>query len=121
MDQAAPACAARAERERAAAALQRTGRPGKGNVPTGNTTGPHCRIMPAKAGGYQCARNLQAGLAARAKVQRQGALSEDPDPGWAKDLAETVAAGMAGPVFQASRPSEGGMSVGSAGMLWWPT
>jgi hypothetical protein len=104
--------------ERAGAALAD---PGKGNVPTGNTTGPHCRIMSAKAGGYQCARNLQAGLAARAKVQRQGALSEDPDPGWAKDLAETVTAGMAGPVLQASGPSEGGMSVGSAGMLWWPT
>ncbi|HEY2693342.1 MAG TPA: transposase [Streptosporangiaceae bacterium] len=63
MDQAAKVCAARAEQERAAAALQRAlADPNKGNVPKGNTTDPHCRIMPAKAGGYMCARNLQ-GLA----------------------------------------------------------
>lgn len=60
-DQAAKVCAARAGQERAAAALQRAlADPNKGNVPEGNTTGPHCRIMPAKTGGYMCARNLQA-------------------------------------------------------------
>jgi RecB family exonuclease len=42
-----------------------------------------------------------AGVTLRAKVQRQGALADDPEPGWAKDLVETVAAGMAGPVFEA--------------------
>jgi superfamily I DNA/RNA helicase/RecB family exonuclease len=42
-----------------------------------------------------------SGVTARAKVQRQGALADDPEPAWAKDLVETVAAGMAGPVFQA--------------------
>jgi superfamily I DNA/RNA helicase/RecB family exonuclease len=42
-----------------------------------------------------------AGVTARAKVQRQGALAEDAEPGWVKDLVETVAAGMAGPVFEA--------------------
>ncbi len=42
-----------------------------------------------------------AGVTMRAKVQRQDALADDPDPAWAKDLVETVAAGMAGPVFQA--------------------
>jgi len=42
-----------------------------------------------------------AGVTLRAKVQRQGALAEDDEPGWAKDLVETVAAGMAGPVFRA--------------------
>jgi superfamily I DNA/RNA helicase/RecB family exonuclease len=42
-----------------------------------------------------------AGVTARAKVQRQGALAEDAEPGWAKDLVDTVAAGMAGPVFGA--------------------
>ena len=42
-----------------------------------------------------------SGVTLRAKVQRQGALADDPEPGWAKDLVETVAAGMAGPVFQA--------------------
>jgi transposase len=61
MDQAALVCAARAGQERAAAALQRAlADPDKGNVPKGNTTDPHCRIMPAKTGGYMCARNLQA-------------------------------------------------------------
>jgi superfamily I DNA/RNA helicase/RecB family exonuclease len=42
-----------------------------------------------------------SGVTLRAKVQRQGALADDPEPGWAKDLVETVAAGMAGPLFQA--------------------
>jgi len=43
-----------------------------------------------------------AGVTARAKVQRQGALAEDPEPGWAQDLVKTVAEGMAGPVFHAT-------------------
>ena len=43
-----------------------------------------------------------AGVTARAKVQRQGALAEDPEPGWAQDLVDTVASGMAGPVFHAT-------------------
>jgi superfamily I DNA/RNA helicase/RecB family exonuclease len=42
-----------------------------------------------------------SGVTVKAKVQRQDALADDPEPGWAKDLVETVAAGMAGPVFQA--------------------
>jgi superfamily I DNA/RNA helicase/RecB family exonuclease len=42
-----------------------------------------------------------SGVTLKAKVQRQDALADDPEPGWAKDLVETVAAGMAGPVFQA--------------------
>ena len=42
-----------------------------------------------------------AGVTMRAKVQRQEALADDQDPAWAKDLVETVAAGMAGPVFRA--------------------
>ncbi|MFG3438954.1 ATP-dependent helicase [Nonomuraea sp. NPDC047897] len=33
--------------------------------------------------------------------QRQGALADDPDPGWARDLVDTVAIGMSGPFFQA--------------------
>ena len=61
MDQAAKVCAAWSEQERADAALQRAlADPDKGNVPKGNTTDPHCRIMPAKTGGYMCARNLPA-------------------------------------------------------------
>ena len=43
-----------------------------------------------------------AGVTLRAKVQRQGALAEDNEPSWAKDLVETVAAGMAGPVYEAT-------------------
>ena len=34
-------------------------------------------------------------------MHRQGALADDREPGRAKDLAETVTAGLAGPVFQA--------------------
>ena len=37
------------------------------------------------------------GVTLRAKVQRQGALAEDDEPGWAQNLVETVASGMAGP------------------------
>ncbi|WP_185084650.1 ATP-dependent helicase [Nonomuraea muscovyensis] len=33
--------------------------------------------------------------------QQQGALADDPDPGWAGDLVDTVAIGMSGPFFQA--------------------
>jgi hypothetical protein len=35
-------------------------------------------------------------------VQSQRALRDDADPGWAAELVETVAAGMAGPVFTAT-------------------
>ncbi|GAA2210033.1 hypothetical protein GCM10009850_054920 [Nonomuraea monospora] len=33
--------------------------------------------------------------------QSQGALADDKNPGWAKDLVDTVAVGMSGPFFQA--------------------
>ncbi|MEU8266027.1 ATP-dependent DNA helicase [Sphaerisporangium sp. NPDC049002] len=36
-----------------------------------------------------------------AKEQRQGALGEDPEPEWARELVETVATGMAAGVFTA--------------------
>ncbi|WP_030910512.1 ATP-dependent helicase [Streptosporangium amethystogenes] len=36
-----------------------------------------------------------------AKEQTQPPLSEDPEPGWAKDMVDTVAVGMSGPFFQA--------------------
>jgi superfamily I DNA/RNA helicase/RecB family exonuclease len=55
----------------------------------------------SEPGGAELVQVGKAGLTARARVQRQGALADDPEPGWAKDLVETVAAGMAGPVFQA--------------------
>jgi superfamily I DNA/RNA helicase/RecB family exonuclease len=59
------------------------------------------RFGLAEPGGAELIQVGKAGLATRAKVQRQGALADDPEPSWAKDLVETVAAGMAGPVFQA--------------------
>ena len=43
----------------------------------------------------------KASLSARVRVQSQRPLPEDPEPGWARDLVETVAGGMAGPVFEA--------------------
>ncbi|GAA4230119.1 superfamily I DNA/RNA helicase/RecB family exonuclease [Streptosporangium album] len=36
-----------------------------------------------------------------AKEQSQQALSEDAEPGWARDMVDTVAFGMSGPFFQA--------------------
>jgi superfamily I DNA/RNA helicase/RecB family exonuclease len=55
----------------------------------------------AEPGGAELVQVGKAGLAARARIQRQQGLSSDQEPGWAQELVETVAAGMAGPVFQA--------------------
>ncbi|MFI6325144.1 UvrD-helicase domain-containing protein [Nonomuraea sp. NPDC050556] len=46
---------------------------------------------------------VQVGKAAgkEALEQSQPALADDPDPGWAKDMVDTVAIGMSGPFFQA--------------------
>ncbi|HYZ55580.1 MAG TPA: ATP-dependent DNA helicase [Streptosporangiaceae bacterium] len=52
-------------------------------------------------GGAELVQVGKAGLAARARIQQQPALGDSPDPSWAKDLVEAVAAGMAGPVFEA--------------------
>ena len=52
-------------------------------------------------GGAELIQVGNASLAARVRVQPQRALPDDPDPGWAQDLVETVAAGMAGPLFEA--------------------
>jgi superfamily I DNA/RNA helicase/RecB family exonuclease len=60
------------------------------------------RFGLAEPGGAELVQvGKAAGVTLRAKVQRQGALAEDDEPSWAKDLVETVAAGMAGPVFEA--------------------
>jgi superfamily I DNA/RNA helicase/RecB family exonuclease len=60
------------------------------------------RLGLSEPGGAELVQVGKAsGVTVRAKVQRQGALAEDPEPGWAKDLVETVAAGMAGPLFEA--------------------
>jgi superfamily I DNA/RNA helicase/RecB family exonuclease len=56
-------------------------------------------------GGAELVQVGKAGLKAQVRVQRQRALSDDAEPGWAQDLVETVAAGMAGPVFHATANS----------------
>ena len=48
-------------------------------------------------GGAELVQVGKAGLTARARVQRQRPLSDDPDPGWAEDLVDAVAAGHGGP------------------------
>ena len=53
-------------------------------------------------GGAELVQVGKAGLKAEVKVQRQRALGDDPEPGWAARLVETVAAGMIGPVFGAT-------------------
>jgi ATP-dependent exoDNAse (exonuclease V) beta subunit len=52
-------------------------------------------------GGAELVQVGKASLAARVRVQPQGALPDDPEPEWARELVETVAASMAGPLFQA--------------------
>jgi superfamily I DNA/RNA helicase/RecB family exonuclease len=53
-------------------------------------------------GGAELVQVGRAGLAARARVQRQRSLGDDPEPGWAAELVETVAEGMSGSVFRAT-------------------
>jgi RecB family exonuclease len=59
------------------------------------------RFGLADPGGAELVQVGKAAFTAKAKVQHQGALADDADPAWAKDLVETVAAGMAGPLFHA--------------------
>jgi superfamily I DNA/RNA helicase/RecB family exonuclease len=59
------------------------------------------RLGLTEPGGAELVHVGKAAYQARARVQRQPPVPEDPEPGWAQALAETVAAGMAGPVFQA--------------------
>jgi superfamily I DNA/RNA helicase/RecB family exonuclease len=59
------------------------------------------RLGVTEPGGAELVQVGKAGLSARAKVQHQRPLSEDPDPGWARELVDAVAAGMAGPLYQA--------------------
>jgi superfamily I DNA/RNA helicase/RecB family exonuclease len=53
-------------------------------------------------GGAELVQVGKAGLSARARVQRQRSLSDDPEPAWARELVDTVADGMSGPVFHAT-------------------
>jgi superfamily I DNA/RNA helicase/RecB family exonuclease len=60
------------------------------------------RFGLAEPGGAELVQvGKAAGVTARVKVQRQGALAEDAEPSWAKNLVDDVAAGMAGPLFRA--------------------
>ncbi len=53
-------------------------------------------------GGAELVQVGKAGLKASVRVQRQRGLSSDPEPEWARELVQTVATGMAGPVFTAT-------------------
>jgi RecB family exonuclease len=55
-----------------------------------------------EAGGAELVQVGNAALSASVRVQPQRPLGTDPDPQWAQHLVETVAAGMAGPVFRAT-------------------
>jgi len=59
------------------------------------------RLGVIEPGGAELVQVGKAGLSARARVQHQRALAEDPDPDWARGLVDAVASGMAGPLYQA--------------------
>jgi superfamily I DNA/RNA helicase/RecB family exonuclease len=59
------------------------------------------RLGVTEPGGAELVQVGKAGLTAKARVQHQRALAEDPDPAWAGELVSAVAAGMAGPVYRA--------------------
>ncbi len=61
------------------------------------------RFGVGEPGGAELVQLGKASLSAAVRVQHQGALSDDGDPQWARELVETVAAGMASPVFEARR------------------
>jgi len=63
--------------------------------------GAFAELGLTQPGGAELVQVGKAALTARVRVQRQRPLSDDPDPGWAGRLVETVAAGMSQPVFQA--------------------
>src|SRR3984957_14673864 len=52
-------------------------------------------------GGAELVQVGKAGLTAKARAQRQHPLAADQDPGWARNLVDAVAEGMAGPVYRA--------------------
>jgi superfamily I DNA/RNA helicase/RecB family exonuclease len=63
--------------------------------------GAFAELGLTQPGGAELVQVGRAALRARVRVQRQQPLGDDPDPGWAGRLVETVAAGMSQPVFQA--------------------
>ncbi|WP_327089599.1 ATP-dependent helicase [Nonomuraea sp. NBC_01738] len=63
--------------------------------------GAFARHGMAEPGGAALVQLGKAGGKNDAMEQSQQALADDKDPGWAKDLVDTVAIGMSGPFFQA--------------------
>jgi superfamily I DNA/RNA helicase/RecB family exonuclease len=59
------------------------------------------RFGLTEPGGAELVQVGKASLSAQVRVQPQRSPADDPEPGWARDLVETVAAGMAGPLFAA--------------------
>ncbi|MBN6051438.1 ATP-dependent helicase [Nonomuraea sp. RK-328] len=63
--------------------------------------GAFARHGMTEPGGAALVQLGKAGGRNEALEQRQGALADDSNPGWAADLVDTVATGMSGPFFQA--------------------
>ncbi|WP_312888820.1 ATP-dependent helicase [Nonomuraea rhodomycinica] len=63
--------------------------------------GAFARHGMTEPGGAALVQLGKAGGRNDALEQRQGALADDANPGWAADLVDTVATGMSGPFFQA--------------------
>ncbi|WP_049571297.1 ATP-dependent helicase [Nonomuraea sp. SBT364] len=63
--------------------------------------GAFARHGMAEPGGAALVQLGKAAGKTAAVEQKQGALADDANPGWAKDLVDTVAIGMSGPFFQA--------------------
>ncbi len=63
--------------------------------------GAFARHGMTEPGGAVLVQLGKAGGKNDALEQRQGALADDANPGWAADLVDTVATGMSGPFFQA--------------------
>jgi superfamily I DNA/RNA helicase/RecB family exonuclease len=64
--------------------------------------GAFAELGLTEPGGAELIQIGKAGLSASVRIQAQGSLRADPDPHWARRLVETVADGMAGPVFTAT-------------------
>jgi superfamily I DNA/RNA helicase/RecB family exonuclease len=64
--------------------------------------GAFAQIGAAEPGGAELVQVGKAARPAKASVQRQRALADDPDPAWAQTLVKEVAAAMAGPSFTAT-------------------
>jgi superfamily I DNA/RNA helicase/RecB family exonuclease len=64
--------------------------------------GAFAELGTSEPGGAELVQVGKAARPAQASVQRQPALADDPDPGWAQTLVKEVAAAMAGPQFTAT-------------------